>query len=303
MPLRRFRRQYEQMLQFGRGRIIGMMEVGWTARRIARQLGRSDCVVRKRWDQWIREMSFTRNPGSGRPRLTSRQEDHHIVRNARVRPTSSSDALQAQVAPSLGAPVSPQTETELQRNGTRSSLATRESRFNPSSDDNCVRAWRPLGERLNPAFALQRHTTPTAGVMWYVHDILQPHVLPLLQWLQESFFNDNARPHTARVLQDCLRTVTPLPWPTRSPDLSPIEYICDHLGLRVGNPTSLDELEARLQQIWNEMSQDIIQNLYASIPDRTASRQREFIRLRSPPPSRDMASTREPNPVEKRGVG
>ncbi|GFU58167.1 uncharacterized protein TNCV_696791 [Trichonephila clavipes] len=31
------------------------------------------------------------------------------------------------------------------------------------------------------------------------------------------------------------------------------------------------ELEARLQQIWNEMSQDIIHILYASMPDRIAS--------------------------------
>ncbi|GFT74223.1 uncharacterized protein TNCV_4081441 [Trichonephila clavipes] len=42
MPLHRFRRQYEQLSQFERGRIIGMMEAGWTARRIVRH---SDCVV------------------------------------------------------------------------------------------------------------------------------------------------------------------------------------------------------------------------------------------------------------------
>ncbi|GFX43245.1 transposable element Tcb1 transposase [Trichonephila clavipes] len=40
-----------------------------------------------------------------------------------------------------------------------------ECRFSLSSDDNRVRVWRPRGERLNPAFALQRHTAPTAGVM------------------------------------------------------------------------------------------------------------------------------------------
>ncbi|GFW05597.1 transposable element Tcb2 transposase [Trichonephila clavipes] len=40
-----------------------------------------------------------------------------------------------------------------------------ESGFNLSSDDNHVRVWRPRGERFNPAFALQRHTAPTAGVM------------------------------------------------------------------------------------------------------------------------------------------
>ncbi|GFW04135.1 transposable element Tcb1 transposase [Trichonephila clavipes] len=106
----------------------------------------------------------------------------------------------------------------------------------------------------------------------YVHDILQLHALPLMQQLPgASFQQDNARPHTARVSQDCLRTVTTLPWPSRSPDLSPIEPIWDHLGLRVGHPMSLNELEARLQQISNEMSQDIIQNLHASIPDLIAS--------------------------------
>ncbi|GFX37655.1 transposable element Tcb2 transposase [Trichonephila clavipes] len=109
MPLRCFRRQYEQLSQFDTGRIIGMMEVGWSARQVARQLCRSDCIVRRCWDQWIREMSFTRRPGSGRPRHTSRREDDHSVRNARVQPAASSAAIQAQVAPSLGAPVSSRT--------------------------------------------------------------------------------------------------------------------------------------------------------------------------------------------------
>ncbi|GFX51688.1 paired box protein Pax-7 [Trichonephila clavipes] len=53
-------------------------------------------------------------------------------------------------------------ETGLQRNGIRSSLTTRESRFNLSNDDHWVRVWRPRGECLNPAFALQQHTAPTA---------------------------------------------------------------------------------------------------------------------------------------------
>ncbi|GFW67695.1 HTH_Tnp_Tc3_2 domain-containing protein [Trichonephila clavipes] len=111
-------------------------------------------------EQWIREVSFTRRPDSGHPRQTSRREDRHIIRNARVQPTASSAAIQIYVAPSFGAPVSSQTirrrlaeghlrsrhplhelllkltnrrasvwsgasheETGLQRNGTRSSLA------------------------------------------------------------------------------------------------------------------------------------------------------------------------------------
>ncbi|GFU59372.1 transposable element Tcb1 transposase [Trichonephila clavipes] len=110
-----------------------------------------------------------------------------------------------------------------------------------------------------------------------VHDILQPHVLPLMQRLPGAIFQqDNARPHTTRVSQDCLRTITTLPWPAQSPYLCSIEHILDHFGWQVGHPTSLNELEAMLLQLWNEMFQDIIQNLYASMPDRLAS----YIRAR-----------------------
>ncbi|GFT37021.1 hypothetical protein TNCV_175401 [Trichonephila clavipes] len=64
---------------------------------------------------------------------------------------------------------------------------SKESRFNLSSDANRVCVWIPSGERLNPAFALQRHTALTAGAV---------------------FQQDNARPRTARVSQDCPSTVT-----------------------------------------------------------------------------------------------
>ncbi|GFV95287.1 transposable element Tcb2 transposase [Trichonephila clavipes] len=105
-----------------------------------------------------------------------------------------------------------------------------ESRFNLSSDDNCVRVWRPRGERYNPVFALRRHTAPTAGVMvWgaiayntrsplvlirgtmtaqrYVYDILQAHVLPLKQRLPRVIFQQhNVRPSR----QGCHKTVSVL---------------------------------------------------------------------------------------------
>ncbi|GFW68418.1 uncharacterized protein TNCV_3299601 [Trichonephila clavipes] len=43
------------------GRIIGMIEAGWSARRVARQLGHSDCVVRRCWDQWIRDVIYSKS--------------------------------------------------------------------------------------------------------------------------------------------------------------------------------------------------------------------------------------------------
>ncbi|GFX36202.1 low-density lipoprotein receptor-related protein 2 [Trichonephila clavipes] len=159
MTLRRFRRQYKQVSQFERGRIIGMMKTGWSSRRVAHHIGCSDYVVRRsEWNQVV---------------------------------------------------------------------FSDESRFNLSSDENRVRVWRTRDERFNPAFALQRHTAPATGVMvwgdiayntWsplvlisrtmmaqrYVHDILEPRVLPLNQWLPGAVFQqDNARPHTARLSPNC----------------------------------------------------------------------------------------------------
>ncbi|GFU50875.1 uncharacterized protein TNCV_4460841 [Trichonephila clavipes] len=50
----------------------------------------------------------------------------------------------------------------------------------------------------------------TMTAQQYAHDILQPHVLPLMQRLPGAIFKQNARPHTARMSQDCLRTVSAL---------------------------------------------------------------------------------------------
>ncbi|GFV87001.1 transposable element Tcb2 transposase [Trichonephila clavipes] len=91
--------------QFERGENYRHVKAGRSDRRVARQLGQSDYAVRRCWNQWIRKKSFTRRPGSG-PRQISRGEDRNIARNARLRPTTSSAAIQAHVAPSVGVPVS-----------------------------------------------------------------------------------------------------------------------------------------------------------------------------------------------------
>ncbi|GFT21776.1 transposable element Tcb2 transposase [Trichonephila clavipes] len=108
IPLRRFRRQYEQLSLFEKERIIGMMEAGWSARRVVRQLGGCDCVVRRCWDQWIRERCHLREEQAKDDRPVVKKTGH-IVRNARVQLTASSAVIQAQVAPSLGAPMSSRT--------------------------------------------------------------------------------------------------------------------------------------------------------------------------------------------------
>ncbi|GFW84666.1 transposable element Tcb2 transposase [Trichonephila clavipes] len=107
-----------------------------------------------------------------------------------------------------------------------------------------------------------------------------------VEWNQVIFsdksrFNLSSHVNRVRVWRprgECLNPVfalqrhtAPKASPARSPDLSPIEYIWDHLGWQFGHVASSNEPEARLQQIWNDMSQDIIQNVNASMPDRIAS--------------------------------
>ncbi|GFV43437.1 transposable element Tcb2 transposase [Trichonephila clavipes] len=133
---------------------------------------------------------------SGRSRQISHQEDHHIVRNARSQPTPISAAIQAQVAASLGAPVSSRTVRKRQTRGhlgSRRPLRVlpltptyRRLRF-VRSDDNRVCGWRPCGERLNSGFALQRHSAQTAGVMVWVAIAYNTQVTPSIDpWHHDS---------------------------------------------------------------------------------------------------------------------
>ncbi|GFY36091.1 transposable element Tcb1 transposase [Trichonephila clavipes] len=60
----------------------------------------------------------------------------------------------------------------------------------------------------------------------YISEVLEPVVLPHLQGLATAIFQqDNARPHVARIVQRFFvnHLIELLPWPARSPDLSPIE--------------------------------------------------------------------------------
>ncbi|GFV99653.1 uncharacterized protein TNCV_5080151 [Trichonephila clavipes] len=55
MPGKRARRHFSQLSEFEKGLIIGMKTAGWSTRRVAGQVDRSECAVRNCWEQWTRE--------------------------------------------------------------------------------------------------------------------------------------------------------------------------------------------------------------------------------------------------------
>ena len=75
------------------------------------------------------------------------------------------------------------------------------------------------------------------------------------------FQQDNARPHIARLSMNFLQSnnVNTLPWPSRSPDLVPIEHVWDMLNRRIRENhhpfNSLQELENALIIEWNAIPQ------------------------------------------------
>ena len=69
----------------------------------------------------------------------------------------------------------------------------------------------------------------------YRDEILQPHLMHVIDQQRELFQQDNARPHTARVAMKYTEqnNINVLPWPSKSPDLNPIDHPWDELDKRV----------------------------------------------------------------------
>ncbi|GFU73131.1 transposable element Tcb1 transposase [Trichonephila clavipes] len=116
-----------------------------------------------------------------------------------------------------------------------------ESRFVLGTDDKRLRVWRhPACDSRSPLIVMRGTLTGQR----YFDDILRPHVGPFLNGVPGSIFQqDNARPHTARIAQVLLRHFQTLPWPARSPDLSPVNHVWDQLKRQMPSCHPVHDLE------------------------------------------------------------
>ncbi|GFX89585.1 transposable element Tc3 transposase [Trichonephila clavipes] len=277
MPGKRARRHFSQLSEFEGGLIIGMKTAGWSTRRVAGQVYRS--------------------------KKTTRREDRRIVRQALVAPTVTRSTIRADV----GVEIVPQTisrhlaeanlkskhpfrvlpltpehrQLRLQWCQARSMwnvtdwekvVFSDESRFVLGTDDNHVSVWR------RPAYDSQSTLIVMRGTLTgqrYVDDIPRPHDdIPstFLNGLPGAIFQqNNARPHTTKVAQDFIRHFQTLPWPARSPDLSPVDHVWDQLKRQMSSYHSVHDLELAVQELWTHLPQDNIRCLIKSMPDRVVA--------------------------------
>lgn len=103
------------------------------------------------------------------------------------------------------------------------------------------------------------------GVVQYANE-----VYPEGYWFQ----CDNDPKHKAELTQRFIRENMPysLSWPSKSPDLNPVENVWALMKriVRKKMPTTLEELEIAIQEAWFEIDEDMICSLSLSLPNRVA---------------------------------
>ena len=107
----------------------------------------------------------------------------------------------------------------------------------------------------------------------YRDEILDVYVPPFAGAVGDNFvlMDDNARPHRARVVNDYLEDegIERLDWPSRSPDLNPIEHAWDALQRQINahlaQPQTAQQLANALLEEWVRIPRKDIQTLVLSL--------------------------------------
>ena len=110
----------------------------------------------------------------------------------------------------------------------------------------------------------------------YRDEILNPIVRPFVGAIGDDFIlmDDNARPHRAMVVHQYLEreTIVRMDWPSRSPDLNPIEHARDlwqrAISSRIRLFNTRNELVQALNEEWQRIPEISLRRLIRSMPRR-----------------------------------
>ncbi|GFX86715.1 transposable element Tc1 transposase [Trichonephila clavipes] len=277
-----------------------MKTAGWSTRRVAGQVDRSECAVRNCWEQWRREGTHARKTGSGATRKTTRREDRRIVRQALADPTVSRSTIRADVGEAIVAqtitrhiaeanlkskrpfralPLTPvhrqlrlqwcQAISMWSASDWQKIVFGDESRFVLGTDDNRLLVWRRPAYDSRSTLIVMRGTLTGQR---YVDDILRPHVGPFLNGLPGAEFSSMIM--LARIQQELLKTsyvIFRLFHGRHAHPICPLYSTCGISENGRCHCHSVHDLELAVQDLWAHLLQDNIRCLINSIPDRVAA--------------------------------
>ncbi|XP_067664519.1 uncharacterized protein [Haliotis asinina] len=220
---------------------IGRLEAGETRSDVAMFFNVPPSTISRLWERYQQHGSTRDLPRSGRPRVTTAAQDRYI----RLQHLSQRTTTAASTASTI--PGHRRISDQTMRNRERFA-------------QNCVQEVDRFGRGSVMVGATISHNAKTSLLQVrgnltakrYVEEILRPHVVPIMANANAVFQQDNARPHTARIIMAYLvnNNVNVLPWPSRSTDLKPIEHLSDELDRRVrrrhAQPQTLQQVTAAL---------------------------------------------------------
>ena len=112
----------------------------------------------------------------------------------------------------------------------------------------------------------------TVNAVSYIDNAINDGMLPVFNANQNILLmHDNAPPHTALITRDHLQNlgIPVLPWPSKYPDLNPIEHIWDELERRLqarqNRPNNVAELRLALVEEWNAVPRERVRRVICSM--------------------------------------
>ncbi|GFW56036.1 DDE_3 domain-containing protein [Trichonephila clavipes] len=237
MPLRRNRRQYEQLTDFDRGRIIGLREAGWSNRRIGRP---SVGAI------WQCRLDFYQ------PRATWSVTDwRRVIFSDESRFSLSADDHRTRV---------------WSRTGQRSDPAFIVERHTAISQG--VTVWGAISWDTRSSLVVLQGTLTARR---YVDDILTRLCYPCYQVAQVPFINRIMLVHILRDSpNNVFKDMTSYHGLPGHQIFSPIEHVWT-LGRQLQPSRDTGELTAQMQRLWQDLPQGVISDLIESMPRRISA--------------------------------
>jgi hypothetical protein len=107
-----------------------------------------------------------------------------------------------------------------------------------------------------------------------LNELMLPSVIPIFGEQNFIFQDDNCPIHRARIVRQYLEQerVNCLPWPSKSPDLNPIENVWGRMtSLMYENdfrPNTVEELQQKIVDTWQQITPAYTRDLVSSMPRR-----------------------------------